>query len=467
MWELPPWYGTCLVCMMLATTLSLILEESAYKSAALMFGSILNINVIVLLFAICLPPDDEEVDGDGNSADAERAQGRDADAATSTEDHPAEQPRDPSGSDAAALGGNFHNPNKHHDNWFLCCCSRFSYPCFFVLTVLLSILVSIGTFPRLSNHTVVYFFGWEYVVFLISHGALLLSSLISWVKRGYLGNYIGFFSLPASKRGEDDTSREENLLQSQNGQASPSRTSITLSCLLGVTCFTLAGIRYSRVKTNLHSVNSFSDAHDSTYVGEAHVTGFTLLDFAGDDDDDNAWCPSRMESYIPVNVTVAWGGSWGCPNSGVYCESEVTTEVPCLFDLRGLFDDDDYDDDAAAKVDRPETAYDYINYRYHGYHSGDDDEYDEYAFDYDPTTQPQSTYWNKQSEFIYGDCDACEARSNTWMMEQSQLVSSYLHFGYMLIGMGLVFIGWPLMEYFPVGEQIDIDEREESWVEVQ
>jgi hypothetical protein len=421
-----------------------MLEDIPYKSAALVYGSILNLNAIVLLFAICLP-DDEEVDDGENSDGAERAQDGEEDAST-TEEH-SEQQEEPS-SNFVALDDSFRNPNEHNDKWFPCCCSRFSYPCFFILTVLLSTMVSFEAFPRWYLQTVVHFPGWESVIFLISHGALLLSSLIYLVQRGHLGRNIGFWCSFCSNGG-GDTSREETLLQIRSGRA-PRRADMLVCGILGATCFTLAGLRYRSVKTNLYDVKSFSDSIGSVYAGEAHVTGFTLLDFV--DDDDDAWC-SSVDASILVNVTVAWGGSWGCPNSGAYCESEATTEVSCIFE---------------GDITDPQTAYDYVNYRYHEYHGGDDDAYDEYAFDYDQDTKPQYTsgIWNRRSEFIHGDCDTCEAKSSWWLMEQADLVSSNLHFGAILIGMGLVFIGWPLMASFALHDQADVGQREEMGVEL-
>jgi hypothetical protein len=450
MWELPTWYGTCLVCMILATLVSLICEPHPYKSAALMYCSILNLNAIALLFALCLPAE-EEVDDDTNS-ESEQIQDGQEEASTTSEENPSEQ-QDPSSNFVALDENPCHFPNKHNDKWFSCFCSKFSYPCFFILTVLLSINVSFATFPRHYGQDVIHFSGWESALFLITHGALLLSSVISWIQRGYLKCNFGFqFSFTSKREGDG---HDEKLLQMRNNQVSR-RAVMLVSGLLGAICFTIAGLGYREVTTNLDNINSFSDANNGVYTGEAHVSGYTLLDVV--DDDDESWC-SAMDDSIPVNVTVAWGGAWGCPNSGAYCESEVTTQVSCAYDER---DDEDASDDDQYQVTTLQTPNEYVNYRYHEYHNGDDDAYDQYAFDYDLDTQPEYQSWTRPSDCIYGDCGTCEARSSMWMMEQENLVSSKLHFGSMLVGMGLVFVGWPLMSLFAFGDQGDISTSQQN-----
>ena len=182
------------------------------------------------------------------------------------------------------------------------------------------------------------------------------------------------------------------------------------------------------------------------YQGDAYVTGFVL---APDNDVDSTrnyqdgWC-HHYSDEIPVNVTVAWGGSWGCPrNPSTSCEGvTIPTKVACTFF-------DAYEDAYPGMAE-----YDYVNYRYHNNEkdqsdNGDDNdaEYDMYAFDDFNMTIPPSTgndYWNHPSEWVLGDCRTCRAMSRPIIIEELQHKSQIAHGLFVSLGITMAFLFFPI-----------------------
>ena len=210
------------------------------------------------------------------------------------------------------------------------------------------------------------------------------------------------------------------------------------------------------------------------YQGDAHVTGFSIIQ--EEDDDDGRWCQDYSDG-IPVNVTVSWGGSWGCPtmqdesSSFPYCDDvSIPTVVSCRFKnlFYGIAPHDDINRDADDAVEI--TEYDYVSYRYHttiNEYQGLDDDGDgdandvnedvddegddkyqvQYAFDeYDRSSPPPSSttsrssyYWNHPAEWILGDCKRCTAISRPILIEQLKRKSPIAHGIFVSIGLVLSF----------------------------
>ena len=475
MWKLPVWYGTVLICMMVATLVALFAEPYVYKSTAFVYGSIFNVNVIVLLFAICLPSsasinkdEDEEESQEDESQRSSSSPSHDN--PSSSSNYPQQQP--PSSNFIAFDDADDDTTTNKNDQSFTCClCGwKVSYSFFFVSSILLSILISCATLPVEYAQDIIYVWGPHASLFLVTHGALLLTSFFSWIERGYCTkcmpclicnlNSSDTSQIQDSNVGDTDAAcnndgidRSDNLLlkPQRHQMMLSSKTLVLMSFILGIISLLLATLLYRNASKNLDTINSFTthtDVYNSNggiYNGEAYVTGFTLLadDDKYDDDCTRIFC-SSWDASIPVNVSVAWGGNWGCPLTGSYCEDVVTSQVSCRFIDVG------YDDDAELFISK--GIYDYLSFRYHEddgqQEKSDDGNADAFGDYYDEDNSPQYSTWNRPSESIYGNCNTCQARSKVWMIEEAHMLASRINIGSILIGTGLVFIGWPMMTWF-------------------
>jgi hypothetical protein len=412
MWKLPAWYGTSLVCLMLGTTL--ILRERKLLVVFFM-AALVNVNALVLLIGLTFENQSKNQD--------ELAEQEQPDSSASTE---LLDPKDSSSK---------QHSNVNNDKWFGCCCCTIRYPVFFVWAVLLSTTVLQASS---SPPYVVGMYGtpsWLHIaqtLFLLSFGLYLAAAILAWCQRGY----IQYFSQCFCWR---EWCNNPKLSSNRNIR-------IAMIICVSLLCFTVSGTAFYRRKHEMASLFEVFGRNTNTYFGEAHVSGYEILNPHDDDDNnDESWCPSYL-SVIPVNVTVAWGGSWGCPMTGTYCESVVTTVVSCVFKER--LDLSASDDDIVDEEDMLQTEAEYVDRRFHYYHEGDDDDA---AFNYDADSAPQYSYWNRPSEAIVGACSSCEARSQYWVTQELQTVIRQSQVANIMLGMGLMFFAWPLVCFHALG----------------
>ena len=172
------------------------------------------------------------------------------------------------------------------------------------------------------------------------------------------------------------------------------------------------------------------------YIGEAWVSGASIID-------DSSVCKNSYDS-IPINVTVAYGGDWACPeNPDQQCEAIVTSHVEC-----GFFDSlHEVDDDLAAEEEHGNgqndvKVEDYIYFRYHDYDVDDDNLYDF-------NEMPSFSHWNRPTDTILGACDgSCMTRPATWITETYWSYAYSNHAMFLSLGIGLCFLGWPLLDWW-------------------
>jgi len=274
---------------------------------------------------------------------------------------------------------------------------------------------------------------WKRTLFLVTFGVFVGASIISWCHR----------HLQARVLGEEIMQDGRCTIQ----QSRRFRIGMITSCgLCGIGFLVYSGFMYAaRLEISGEYLRAMGgDNFFSTiFVGSANVFGYEILNPVADGEE---WC---MEDSIMVNVSVAWGGSWGCPSSpDTYCETVVESKVGCLFadlfkeNYEGFYGDDDQDFDENS----------YVNHRYHFHSSShaDDDAYDPdpYAFDYDKDTDPGSTfmYFSSQSEQIFGSCETCEARSMVWVREMLMSMTRATHRLALSFGLGLCLLVWSIYE---------------------
>lgn len=256
-------------------------------------------------------------------------------------------------------------------------------------------------------------------IFLLTYGFFLASSFLSYFQR-YLEHVF-------------DISGMQNLW-----------FKLVLSTLAALIALFVVGHAYAlqtQTSLQLHPFQySTGDNNSKPFVGEAWATGAYLID-------DQATCET-YDDALPINVTVAYGSEWACPNlADIQCEITVTSQVECTY--LNSFLGSDQDDDAinaeeqeGGNDDNPNglTLDDYINFRFNEYNV--DDDKNEYSFE----EKPSFDYWNRPSEGIIGSCTTCAAKSEHWMTERFQAYAQSNHTLYLVVGMALCFLAWPLYE---------------------
>jgi hypothetical protein len=435
MWKLPSWYGTCLVCLSCSVLVALNGDVNTYHTAGFLLASLLHINAIVLLYGLETSQHDSQVNSaaPSGSKDTESAAGDGDEDSKDSATNFVPMPEHPHESD--------YSDENYHRVAFPCCCCSLYYSCFFVFTTLLSTILFL-----VSLHQEFYYahlqrlvsrVEWKRSLFLVTFGLFVAASMISWCKR-YLPQR--FRSDSATTHGDGKLRLPRNI---ERGVA------LLLSLVLAlVSLFVTCWAYRMRSNTSALVIPFVSSANNrGIYQGEAHVTGYTILN------DD--WC-EHLDDFISVNVSIAWGGSWACPNTpNTYCETVINTKVSCVFSA----DDDEVTDESYGGADS------YVNFRYHADYSGDDDAYDDRAFDYDPDSPPTGGYWNRPSEGVLGVCGTCEARSRYWMTDQLTGITRSSHTLFLSFGVGLCFLGWSLwalwreIRRLSSSDQLNVDKK--------
>ena len=238
-------------------------------------------------------------------------------------------------------------------------------------------------------------------------------------------------------------------------------------------------------------------ASSSAFQGNAWVTGYEVVQ-ADDGNDPNdvqnqVWCPNAPQatttnnngdvtvvvssngmddkddesSYIAVQVSVAWGGDWACPNQpDSYCQDTMTTHVSCVLATQPLV----YQQEQAQNDDQQAvqfvTVYDYLNYRFQNANPGqNDDGGGGVDFSYNADQAPSSGYynddananddnnhdgmvvsWNRQSEFIIGDCRTCVAESPRTLLDDAMVpLAQEVHGVWTSLGLLGTSLAWLLL----------------------
>ena len=366
-----------------------------------------------------------------------------------------------------------------YDKWFPCCCGiACGFPFFFVwaLSVVYGLL---ATSLRPPYSVEVYHTGnwsnpsWLEVsrhVFFGSAGVLFAASLISWIQRGYPQLFlqaVRHLCCCGSDGGQQVGQEQQDPIHTA-GNHKVRMAAMIVSVAAALVCGTVSAVAFHCRKEVLaggiatllgprNEKNGGSIDPTTLYVGQAHVTGYEIVNPVTDD----SWCggPDDYDTWsksIPVNVTVAWGGSWGCPTVASdddattykYCETVVSTSVSCRFDFdrNSVNDDDDLnteDDDVIR------TEEDYVRFRYQTWRSNENG--DDAAKDtYDPDSAPavQGASWNGPHEAIFGQCSTCEARSQEWVTQELHDVLFQTQVADGLLGMAAMFLVWPILFYY-------------------
>lgn len=423
-----------LLCGIIVALISDSRSSNYFLNLAYLLGSLLNVNCIVLLCGLGYFRKDDQLL-------AKRSYGRPRDEVKrhqttsygmgdATPDSGAarfSQPNTKNNTEAVdgyvPLTEEEWNSYMAENRFFTCCCGSCNFSCFFI-----SAIITCGILFLVPQEENAGFFGssvgpvggmmtqmeWKRTLFLVTFGVFVGAVFISWCHR-YLQPMI------IEKEGIQDVCNNQHSRRFRIGM-------VAACGLCGIGILVYAAFMYAARLEN--ELGEIVNGEEALFVGRANVFGYEILNPVADGED---WCTDRCRDYILVNVSVAWGGSWGCPSSpDTYCETVVESKVSCLF----------ADGDVQEDV---EDAY--VNHRYHSYSANDDDAYDAYAFDYDKDTDPGSTtIWNSQSEQIFGSCATCEARSMAWIHEKLTSLTRITHKFALSFGLGFCLFAWSAYE---------------------
>ncbi|KAL3944773.1 MAG: hypothetical protein SGBAC_001144 [Bacillariaceae sp.] len=442
MWQLSRGYGTGLVLLLCGIIVALISDSEScnyYHNLAYLLGSLLNVNCIALLCGLGYVRKDGQLlakRSNGRPRDeVKRQQTTSNGTVDATPDYGSarfSQPNTKNNTEAVdgyvPLTEEEWTRHIAESRFSTCCCGSCNFSCFFISAVITCGILYLvpqeenaGSFGSSSGPVggMMTQMEWKRTLFLVTFGVFVGAIFISWCHR-YLQPMV------MEKEGIQDVGTGQHSRRFQIGM-------VTACGLCGIGILVYAAFMYAaRLENELGEIVN----GEELFVGSAHVSGYEILNPVADGED---WCTGDSRESIVVNVSVAWGGSWGCPSSpDTYCESVVESKVSCLFAHRYKKLNGDIQEDV-------EDAY--VNQRYHSYSANDDDAYDAYAFDYDKDTEPGSTAaFGSQSEQIFGSCETCEARSMTWIREKLMSLTRTTHKFALSFGLGLCLFAWSVYE---------------------
>ena len=314
---------------------------------------------------------------------------------------------------------NSEDDNYDHNRSLECCCGfSISYAGFFTLLHTLSALLLLASLNQqiyelnLSSGLVPV--EWARTLFLLSYATFLAWTTLSYYKR-YL-----------------EPAFDHPILRNVRVKQSLSVLVAFISLGIFGNAMRVRNRATQQLNPFFYGVSRDDKVSPQPYVGEAWVSGASIID-------DDAVCENYYDS-IPINVTVAYGGDWACPeNPNQQCEATISSQVECSFyeSLLRPEQEDDVDDNLNGV-----TVEEYIYFRYHDYQVDDDNLYDFNEI-------PSFSHWNRPTDTIIGTCDgSCTARSELWKSENYWSYARSNHVMHLSLGLGLCFLGWPLLEWW-------------------
>uniref|UniRef100_A0A7S3P3N2 Transmembrane protein n=1 Tax=Amphora coffeiformis TaxID=265554 RepID=A0A7S3P3N2_9STRA len=400
---LPSWYGSASMGLLCASTVAWMVtgNHPSWKPASNVLIVLCNLNAIFLIVVLqkaLLEEDDKErkeVGPDEDSSDQGSSYRR--------------ENSEPSDDEGAVAKNATKVPDSLLDKQMEKLVATVWKP-----QLLLTALLSAIVFWDSYNETNLYYLSlqslmsaedWHRSLYLLSNGAFLACLLLFTLRRKFSGSLL----VPT-----------------------------TAAVLLSIACLTVAAwLLIDHRKAELNQIQqvlaidtqSTSSNKITSYQGEAHVRGVSLL--------DERFCMS-VHDALRVQVDVQWGGSWGCPRkSSTYCEATIESVISCRFWNAGEHYQTD-DDSIVNQFDK--DPLNYVLYRYQDSYDGISS-FDDDSFDVDEAPE-QPIYWNHPSEYIVGNCENCEARSWTHMMMDFHQLTRTLHQIFLSIGAGLFGVGW-------------------------